>query len=239
MKYFIKFCLSLCCLSCLTAQEIEAAKPATYLADFCKALDTPWPKNHCMTIVCHGHSVPAGYAKTPIVDSFAAYPHQLHKALKEQHPYAVMNVIVTAIGGENSEQGAARFERDVMSLRPDVLLIDYGLNDRRLPLATSRAAWQSMIDKAKAAGCKIILLTPTADSGAKILDPQDPLSLQAAQIRELATANHIALADSYVAFQEWLKSGKNLNDVLAQPNHPNAAGHQLVLQKLLPWFPAK
>ena len=63
-----------------------------------------------------------------------AYPHLIHRALKERYPTAVINVIVTAIGGEASESGAARFERDVLSLKPDLVLIDYGLNDRGLGL---------------------------------------------------------------------------------------------------------
>ena len=48
----------------------------------------------------------------------------------QQFPHAVLNVIVTAIGGEDSIAGAARFERDVLALRPAVVTIDYALNDR-------------------------------------------------------------------------------------------------------------
>jgi len=41
-------------------------------------------------------------------------------------------VICTAIGGENSSAGARRFESDVLVHKPDVLFIDYALNDRGL-----------------------------------------------------------------------------------------------------------
>lgn len=218
-----------------SAAQAQLASPS-YLSDFVKALDLAWPKNRTMTIVCHGHSVPAGYAKTPHVDSFVAYPHLLHRAVKEKHPHAVVNVIVTAIGGENSVSGAARFQRDVLPHKPDVVLIDYGLNDRRLPLEKSAASWQQMIDEAKAAGAKVILLTPTGDTSAKMLEEQDPLSKQAAQIRSLAEKNGVALADSYLAYQNWIKSGKKLDALMSQVNHPNAAGHQLVLEQLFPWF---
>lgn len=218
-----------------SAAQAQLAAPS-YLADFVKALDLAWPKNRTMTIVCHGHSVPAGYAKTPHVDSFVAYPHLLHRAVKEKHPHAVVNVIVTAIGGENSVSGAARFQRDVLPHKPDVVLIDYGLNDRRVPLEKSAACWQQMIDEAKVAGAKVILLTPTGDTSAKMLEEQDPLSKQAAQIRSLAEKNGVALADSYLAYQNWIKSGKKLEALMSQVNHPNAAGHQLVLEQLLPWF---
>lgn len=210
--------------------------PSTYLTDFVKALDIPWPRNRMMTIVCHGHSVPAGYAKTPHVDPFVAYPHLLHRAVKAKHPHAVVNVIVTAIGGENSVSGAARFQRDVVSHKPDIVLIDYALNDRGVPREKSAACWQQMIDEAKAAGAKVILLTPTGDMRAKMLDDADPLSQQATQIRGLASKNAVALADSYQAYQEWIKAGKKLDDLMSQVNHPNAAGHLLVLEKIMPWF---
>jgi lysophospholipase L1-like esterase len=116
-------------------------------------------RNRTITIVCHGHSVPAGYFKTPVVDTFNAYPHLLHLALKKRFPHAVINVIVTAIGGENSEQGSARFEKDVLCHKPDLITIDYALNDRRIGLEKARQAWTSMIEQAKAKNVKVLLLT--------------------------------------------------------------------------------
>lgn len=227
--------LLLFCALPLHAQSTKAV-PVSYLADFVKALDVAWPKNRTMNIVCHGHSVPSGYAKTPHVDTFVAYPHLLHREVKEKHAHAVVNVIVTAIGGETSKTGAARFSRDVLCMKPDVVLIDYGLNDRSLPMEESATNLQQMIDEAKAAGVKVILLTPTGDTRAKMLDDSDPLSKQAAQIRTLAEKNGVALADSYLAYQNWMKAGKKLDDLMSQINHPNAAGHQLVVEQLLPWF---
>ena len=91
----------------------------------------PVARNRTVHIVCHGHSVPAGYFATPMVDTFNAYPPLLHRELKHRFPFAVVNVIVTAIGGEGSPQGADRFEADVLCHRPDLVTIDYGLNDRR------------------------------------------------------------------------------------------------------------
>jgi acyl-CoA thioesterase-1 len=101
-----------------------------------------WPDNRTVNIVCHGHSVPAGYFATPMVDTFNAYPALLHRELKHRFPYAVINVIVTATGGVDSPQGAARSETDVLCHRPDVVTIDYGLNDRRAGLAEAETAWR-------------------------------------------------------------------------------------------------
>lgn len=219
------------------ATDPAGAEPGTYLSGVVTELTKDWPANRTVNIVCHGHSVPAGYFRTPVVDTFNAYPHLLHRGLNERFPHAVINVIVTAIGGENSESGARRFERDVLSLRPDVVTIDYALNDRGIGLARAETAWQTMIDRAKAAGVRVILLTPTPDTSAKLGDPNDSLSLHAQQIRTLARRNGVALVDSLARFETRVRDGEPLEAFMSQVNHPNRKGHDLVAGELLRWFP--
>jgi lysophospholipase L1-like esterase len=218
------------------AQPPSTADPKSYLADVVGELEKSWPDNRTVNIVAHGHSVPAGYFKTPLVDSFNAYPLLLHRWLGAAFPHAVINVIVTAIGGEDSTGGARRFERDVLALRPDVVLIDYGLNDRGIGLEKARRAWSQMIEEAKAHAVKVILLTPTADTGANLDDPNDPLNQHAAQIRELAASYHVALADSLAAVRAYVAGGGQLAELMSQVNHPNRKGHDLVVDELQRWF---
>ena len=190
-----------------------------------------------MNIVCHGHSVPSGYFKTPVVDTFNAYPYLLHHGLKERFPYAVINVIVTGIGGEQSEAGAQRFAIDVLNHRPELITLDYALNDRKIGLARAKAAWESMIAAAAAARIPVILLTPTPDQASHLDDPQDPLNQHAEQIRQLAATHHLALVDSLAAFKARIAAGTRLADLMSQSNHPNRQGHDLVAAGLLAWFP--
>jgi len=215
---------------------LSIADPRTYLADIVTGLEQSWPKNRTVNIVAHGHSVPAGYFDTPVVDTFNAYPHLLHVRLKARFPTAVLNVIVTAIGGENSVGGAARFERDVLSLRPDVLLIDYSLNDTGLGLERARRAWCEMLGKALSAGHKIILLTPTGDKRRQLDDPADPLNQHATQVRELAAQFGVGLADSLAALKAALQAGTKLDDLMSHVNHPSRQGHELVVAELWKWF---
>jgi hypothetical protein len=241
--WFVGYSLFLFAISFnIQAQDISdkkdtSADKSTYLENIISLLKQEWPDNRTVNIVCHGHSVPAGYFKTPAVNTFNAYPHLLHKALKERYPYAVINVIVTAIGGENSEKGAQRFERDVLSCQPDLLLIDYALNDRGIGLERAKVSWTAMIEKALSISSKIILLTPTADKRANYDDPEDPLFLHAAQIRELAKEYGVGKADSYAAFESYLIEGGQLDELMSQVNHPNRKGHELVVKELLHWFP--
>lgn len=219
---------------------MSIAEPGTYLSNICTTMRAHWPENRTINVVCHGHSVPAGYFATPMVDSLNAYPHRLHAALKHRFPFAVINVIVTAVGGENAESGEARFAEDVLTHRPDVISIDYGLNDRGLGLERAGALWTSMIEQSLAVGSKVILLTPTPDmtqadnySG----DDRDLLPAHADQIRGLAAEYRVGLADSFAACMDVARSG-HITDLLSWSNHPNRAGHELVAKELLRWFPA-
>jgi lysophospholipase L1-like esterase len=209
---------------------------ATYLDDVRAQLDLKWPKNRIVNIVCHGHSVPAGYFRTPEVRSLDAYPNVLRQRLAAAFPHAVINVIVTAVGGENSESGAERFARDVLSLHPAVVTIDYGLNDRAIGLERAEKAWTAMINQAKAAGVKVILLTPTGDLTADLTNPKDPLNQHADQIRELARRYGVGLVDSLELFKRYVARSGELKDLMAQSNHPNSKGHALVGGALAQWF---
>ena len=221
----------------VSSTTTQTASKDSYLKDLSTDLGKTWPDNRTINIVCHGHSVPAGYFKTPVVDTFNAYPHLLLRGLKERFPHAVINVIVTSICGESSDKGAARFEETVLNHNPDLILIDYALNDRRLGLETAKTVWLSMIEEAQSRNIKLILLTPTADKRADLNNAEDPLNQHAEQIRELATIHQVALVDSLEAFKSHVDEGGNLTDLLSQSNHPNRKGHELVAEAVLDWFP--
>ncbi|MDB4918573.1 GDSL-type esterase/lipase family protein, partial [Mucilaginibacter sp.] len=133
----------------------------SYLSVIIKELQKKWPANRNVNLVFHGHSVPSGYFRTPNVNTFESYPFLLLRKLNEKYPYAVINIIKTCIGGENSEQGAKRFKKDVLNYKPDVIFIDYALNDRYIGLSRAKTAWEKMIKKALKSKIKIVLLTPT------------------------------------------------------------------------------
>lgn len=212
-----------------------AASMEQYLSALSDTLARRWPENHTVNIVCHGHSVPAGYACTPLVRPFSAYPHLLHRLLSERFPYAVINVIVTAVGGENSVQGAARFERDVLSHGPSLVTIDYGLNDRGIGLPAAETAWRTMIETALSRGVPVILLTPSLDIGPE----KDDLRRHAEQIRHLADEYGVGLADSFLVMTQAVERGEALNNLLSHVNHPSLLGHEMIARELAAWFPPR
>lgn len=214
------------------------ADPLTYLDPVLDELAKKWPENRTVNIVCHGHSVPAGYFATPFVNTFQAYPHLLHRMIKERFPFAVANVIVTAIGGETSRTGSERFTRDVLNHRPDVVTVDYALNDRGLPLADVRSYWKRMIEEAAAQNSRVILLTGTLDRSYFYKNGDwDSLRERAQLIRELADEYSVGLADS---MQAWIKrigsDDAELVNLLSHVNHPSLEAHQLVVNELGKFF---
>jgi len=230
MLGFMKFLLL--SLALLAPVHAQSKLPPELLA----SMDVKWPRNHTINLVFHGHSVPSGYQKTPDVRPFEAYPQLVFQGLKKDHPFAVMNCIVTAIGGEDSLSGAARFEKDVLCHQPDVIFIDYALNDRRQPLDKVEAAWKSMIRQAKQRRIPVILITPTGDSSAKLDNPADPLCQRAELIRKIAREENVPLADVFAAWEAELAKGSAIGDLLSQSNHPNLRGHMLAADAILGVF---
>jgi lysophospholipase L1-like esterase len=214
----------------------QIAEKETYLNDTKTELLKEWPKNRTVNLVFHGHSVPAGYFRTPNVNTLQSYPQLVLQAVKEAYPHAVVNAITTAIGGETAEQGAARFRREALSYRPDVIFIDYALNDRAIGLERALTAWETMIKEAICDSIEVILLTPTPDMSVDILDERTTLALHAGQIRELAKKYHIGLVDSYAAFMEKKSDGEDISEYMSQGNHPNEKGHRIVRDLIIRWL---
>lgn len=211
-----------------------------YLDEVICELQKQWPDNRNINIAYHGHSVPSGYFATPLVNTFNSYPHLLHKVIKERFPFSCLNVIVTAKGGENSLSGSKRFCTDVLCHKPDIITIDYSLNDLEIGLQASRLNWSRMIEMALENNIKLILLTPSWDkSYFEQNESWTKLVMHAEQVRSLADEYNIGLSDSFNAFKYYINDGGDLTDLLSHINHPNRKGHELITMELAKWFIAK
>lgn len=214
----------------------QTAPVDSYLDGVRTELNVRWPRNRTLNFVFHGHSVPAGYFATPEVRTLDAYSHRVLEIAKRYYPHAVVNSVVTAIGGENSVQGAKRFKREVLAHRPDLLFIDYALNDRGVGLERAAAAWREMIRAALRQGIPVVLCTPTPDLSCDLLDETTPLAQHAQQIRALADEFGVGLADTYGAFVRLAREGRNIAAYMSQSNHPNARGHAVAAAELARWI---
>jgi acyl-CoA thioesterase I len=157
----------------------------------------------------------------------------VYQGLNARFPTAVINTITTAIGGENSVQGAARFRRDVLRLRPDLVFIDYAINDQGLQLHKVWRAWHDMITVARRNHVPVVLLTPTGTVPNDLGDPTDPLSVRAELIRRLGWAYDLPVADVSARWQEVVDAGTPKESLLSQYYHPNEAGHRIAATEIL------
>ena len=177
---------------------------------------------------------------TPYVDTFNSYPHLLHRTIKERFPFVPLNVIVTAIGGETSMSGSERFASDVLCHKPDIITIDYSLNDRRIGLDAAKSSWSKMIEMALENNIKIILLTPSWDDTYFEQDENwNNLVMHAEQVRTLAKVYNVGLSDTFNAFKHYVENVGDLVDLLSHINHPNRKGHDLITNELAKWFLAR
>ena len=191
------------------------------------------PGNRPINIVWHGHSIVAGYHKSPQNQPFDSYPFLVWQGLNGRFPTASIANITTAIGGENSVQGAARFERDVLTHYPNLLFIDYAVNDRNQPLDKVEKAWRSMIESAQAQQVPLILMTPTGTRFNDLADPEDALAVRAELIRKLGKEYNVPVADLSRAWQAALDAGTPQESLLAQGLHPNRKSHDIAAQEIL------
>lgn len=212
------------------------ASKENYLQPVKDELVKQWPHNRTINLVFHGHSVPSGYFSTPTVETLKAYPQQLLKSLKQRYPTAVINAITTSIGGENSLQGAKRFKREVLTHHPDVVFIDYALNDRAIGLEKSNKSVEKMIRQALKRKIKIILITPSPDTSVDIQQKDNELELFAAMLKDLADKYRIGWADCYTEFKVLTAEGNNLEDYMSQVNHPNDKGHRVMANVIMDYF---
>lgn len=215
--------------------SVKDQKVETYLDSIKTKLMKKWPNNKSVNLVFHGHSVPTGYTTRGVVDRLQAYPFRTLKKVNDYYPYSVVNSITTSIGGEQSEQGAKRFKEEVLSYRPDVLFIDYALNDRGIGLERAKSAWEQMIVEGLRYGTKVILLTPTPDLKEDISSEETKLAKHSAQIRALAIKYNVGLIDSYALFKK-LAEKQPLVGYMSQNNHINQKGHQFVADAIFEYF---
>jgi lysophospholipase L1-like esterase len=120
--------------------------------------DRPLQKKQAgaIRIVCLGDSVTFGY-RVPTVwpdkpndyDRQALpYPMLLEKELRAANPNKQIEVVTMAVPGYTSHQGLAWLQREIDSLKPDLLTISFGWNDASLSDVTDSEAiktnWQAV-----------------------------------------------------------------------------------------------
>jgi lysophospholipase L1-like esterase len=155
-------------------------------------------------------------------------------------------VDATAIGagvsGHKSNDMLARLDRDVIGRKPDWMTLSCGVNDvwhgeRGVPLEAYRTNITAIVDKAQAAGIKVMILTATV-IGEDLNNPNNQkLAAYNDFLRALAKEKSCLLADLNADFQKVLKASEKPGGILTGDGvHMNATGNQLMAKGILRAF---
>jgi lysophospholipase L1-like esterase len=125
------------------------------------------------TIVCVGDSTTRGARSR-------SYPDILERYLQAVFPQNAMVCINAGVNGDTSDDVVARYDRDVLGHKPDLVILMIGINDvgkgfdadhpqgggpRGVPLDRFVSNVQSIIDKAAAGKYRLMLVSPGAVEG--------------------------------------------------------------------------
>ncbi|MDI4646664.1 SGNH/GDSL hydrolase family protein [Cohnella hashimotonis] len=87
------------------------------------------------------------------------WPYQLARALRETYPQMTLRTSNVAIGGENSAQGALRYADEVRAAAPDLVVLEYMLNDSFLPDGRSERALSGILARLREDGIPCLIVT--------------------------------------------------------------------------------
>ena len=158
-----------------------------------------------------------------------------------------ITVLPAGHGGDRSTQMLARVETDVIAKHPDWMLLSCGVNDvwhgaRGVPLPEYERNIRELVRKVRAAGIKVMILTPTLIYEEFESEPNRRLQPYLAFLKQLAAEEGLLLADlntlmreeiaQYPAAQRKLERNVLTGDGV----HMNAVGNQMMAEGILRAF---
>jgi acyl-CoA thioesterase-1 len=158
--------------------------------------------------------------------------------LSERFPKAKITVENGATGGDNTVNGLARLEEKVLSRKPDLVLIGFGMNDH------NRAGVGGVEPAQFQANLEAIVKSVRARTGADVIlfsafPPHPQWAFGTHRMHEYAAATQAAAESTGVAYADvyaaWMKvlERKDASSLLANNiNHPNDYGHWLYAEAL-------
>lgn len=150
--------------------------------------------------------------------------------------------IGAGISGHKSDQMLARLDRDVISKKPDWMTLSCGVNDvwhgeRGVPLEQYKTNITQIVDKAQAAGIKVVLLTSTMITEDQANPNNQKLVGYNDFLKALAAERKLPLADLNAAMQAEIAATPHKGNLLTGDGvHMNSAGNLMMAQGVLKAF---
>ena len=162
----------------------------------------------------------------PMLTSYRAL---IGQRLREFYPQARFTFWDAAIGGTGSHLAVFRLDRDVFRRKPDLVFVEFAVNDHPYSVYTGRlAAYESIIRRLVLAGIPVVqgILAVKQDM------PENPVQLRVLdpEHKKISQAYHTALGDAVPHMRAKVAAGEAEADDLWNPfdhTHPNDNGYAL------------
>jgi len=184
-----------------------------------------------VTIVAFGDSITAGFAVR------RGFPSFWKVALAQKYPEARVEMINSGISGDTTQDGLARLDWAVLSYEPDLVTINFGINDCVLGLGLEEFELNlvEMVRRIRAGPASEILLLSSQPLETQ---PYDRLVLDYYQaIERVAREMDAGFVDVNGAWMERVQQGTPLSSlILPGLDHPNEAGYRVIAEELMRLF---
>ena len=184
------------------------------------------------------------------------YPAKLGRKLNEMCPGAAVTVLNAGISGDGSAGGLERLERDVLSFKPDLVLVNFGLNDSMNPdpdagVAAYEKNMTEIFRRILESGAEAMLVTPNfmcsyvpaivvgdklrgvAEAAAKVQN-DGILTRYVGAARDAAKKLNVPVADAYRRWEQMRDMGVDTTALLSNGiNHPTVEMHDLFVEEVI------
>jgi lysophospholipase L1-like esterase len=204
-------------------------------------------------VVFFGDSITFGSQIDPNRDESLAFPAQWLEMLRERIPNAPIEAHNRGVPGNRLEHALERLDRDVLALQPDLVVIEFGINDcwEGLELLHHFETRLGDLVEAIRAGSQAVPVLLTANMmnyhtsnearamawfARRTAQVQNDGWTDAYMegVRRVAARLNVPLADGYARWQQARASGLDTDTLLAnKANHPTREGHRLLALALL------
>lgn len=200
-----------------------------------------------ITIVAFGDSVTHG-ALNGEINYETVYWNRLRRKILEVRNYVPVNVINAGIGGITASGSLGRIESQVLTHRPDLIIVCFGLNDVNDPLERYLSALRTIFEKCLASGADVIFMTPNMLNTYVAPDtPKEHLDYAGmtagyqtdgrmdtymnAAVR-LAKDMNVSVCDCYAKWKKLAETEDTTLLLINRINHPMPEMHELFAESL-------
>ncbi len=183
-------------------------------------------------IVGYGDSIISGADST---SSELCFLNRYARYLDEKFPPARIELVNAGIPCATTRDGLAHLNEKVLSAKPDLVIIGFGMNDhntRGVPPDEYESNLELMVDAIKKSTKSDIILLSCIQPNPEWRFSSHRMSLYHAAIGRVAGTNECAFADIYLLWNNALERKGHPSLLGNNCNHPNDFGHWLYLEAL-------